>query len=369
MIITFPCPSAPYPIGGVVAQYEFANGLARRGHEVHLVHAEFMNCRIESLDDLAWFRFEPGIVHHLIPGGELYAPDGPGPHSDIMFGTGAGPEFGLPVLLVQGFEMLTPDLEREAFRTPCLKVCIASWLVDVGVHFGMPRDQFEVVPMGIDHHRFRCTRPLRDRAVQVAMLHHTHPAKGWDTGLATLDLVHEQVPELRAVVFGTSEPREQLPDWITFIREPDADALVDRIYNTSRIFLQPSNYEGFGFTAVEAMACGCALVTTDNGGSRDYAHHSRTALVAPPRDAEALARDIVTLLHDDARRMAIAQAGCRHVQQFDWDRGAALLEQHLERYLAEPARYRREPGPVPVAQFDLWGTAAGALVAHQATVP
>ncbi len=76
---------------------------------------------------------------------------------------------------------------------------------------------------------------------------------------------------------------------MTFTLDPDPERLVSDIYDRSRVFVQASHYEGFGFTAVEGMACGAALVTTDNGGSRDYAFHGETALVVPPGDVDGLA--------------------------------------------------------------------------------
>lgn len=368
MIITFPCPSSPVPIGGVTALYEFANALARRGHEVHLVHADFFGCRIDGLEDLSWFAFEPAVRHHLLELDGLDGLDGLGarlPAADVIFGTGAPRASGLPVLLLQGFEMLYPWIERDAFRTPCLKVCIASWLVDVGVFFGVPPEQLRVAPMGIDHDRLRPATPIEDRPPQVAMLHNEHPAKGWLAGRAALEAVHAERPDLRAVVFGTSAPSEPLPPWMTFLHNPDPDVLVREVYSRSAAFLQASRYEGFGFTAVEAMACGAALVTTDNGGSRDYAVPGETALVVAPGDRDAMATAILRLLEDDGERQRIATAGERYVRRFDWDRGAAILEQHLEDYLDDPEAFRAPPGPAP----DVEGASQGELAARVLGTP
>lgn len=345
VIVTFLCPSAPYPVGGVTALYEFANGLSRRGHRVHLLHADFFRHRIDSIEDLAWFPFEPGIEHHLIEAGDPSAI----PDADVYFGQPVEPKHGQPVVLIQGYEMLHLGLEQEAFRTPCLKVCVASWLAEVGTRFGAHPEQFEVVPMGIDHGRFRVVRAIPGRAEQIGMLMSTHPAKGFETGLRALEIVREQRPSVRVLLFGTSQPKQPLPDWATFVLEPDPQHLVEQVYNESSVFVQSSDYEGFGFTAVEAMACGAALVTTDNGGSRDYAIHDETALVSAPGDAKALASHVVDLLDDDARRVRLAQAGQAYVQRFDWDEAAVNLESSLLRYLADPAAYQRPPGPKPAA--------------------
>ncbi len=346
------CPSGPQPIGGVVALYEFANGLSRRGHHVQLIHLDVWGRRIESLDDLSRFRFEPEVVHFL-PGDD---PDSVA-DTDVVFATNAPRRLGLPVLLVQGFEMLYDHLERQAFRTPCLKVCIASWLIDVGAVFGAPREQFRVAPMGIDH-IFRTTVPPEQRSPQVAMLYSNHPAKGWGVGLQVLHAARQQVPNLRATVFGTRLPPEPLPEWVTFHLDPDPAVLVSAIYNESQVFLQPSWYEGFGFTAVEAMASGCAVVSTDNGGSRDYAFHGETALVSRPGDVAGLTSQVVRLLHDAELRLRLVEAAQSHIAAFDWDRGAQALEAHLQDYLDDPLAFQQPPGTdqtvaLGLAQGDL----------------
>lgn len=338
MIVSFVCPSAPTPLGGVTVLYEFANGLSRRGHEVHIAHGAFWGRPgISSIDELPWFRFEPGIVHHF---GEGVIPL---PDADILFGTTAPANLGLPVLVVQGFEMFPTEMEREVFRTPCLKVCVASWLVGVGARYGVPAAQLAQVSCGLDHDTFRITTAIQDRPQQVGMLYNPHPAKGWAPGLAALEQVHAGWPEVQVLIFGTQAPHEALPPWITFVTDPAPEVLVKEIYNQCSVFVQPSLYEGFGLTAIEAMACGCALVSTDNGGSRDYALHDETALVATPGDADELACHIDALFRDDATRTRLAVAGRAHVQRFHWDRSSELLEGHLQRYLADPAAFLAPP--------------------------
>ncbi|MFP5255295.1 MAG: glycosyltransferase family 4 protein [Acidimicrobiia bacterium] len=347
MIVSFVCPSARQPMGGVTAQYEFANGLRRLGHDVHIAHGAFWGRPgIRSLDEVPWFRFEPGIHHHF-GDGEI-----PLPPADVIFGTGAPPELGLPVVLVQGLDMFPPAMEQAVFRTPCLKVCVASWLVEAGRRHGCPAEQLVHVPMGIDHDRFRPSRPAGSRDVHVAMLYNDHQAKGWVPGMRALELVKALVPDLRAVVFGTKRPPERLPDWITFELDPSPEALVQDVYGRCQVFLQPSYYEGFGFTALEAMACGAALVTTDNGGSRDYATDGVTALVVPPGDPGAMALGIEALLLDPDRRESIARAGEQRSRGFDWATAAQQLERHLVAYVADPDAYRRPPRPLPVPAAD-----------------
>jgi glycosyltransferase involved in cell wall biosynthesis len=98
------------------------------------------------------------------------------------------------------------------------------------------------------------------------------------------------------------------------------------------VFLCSSAREGFGLCGIEAMASGCALVTTANGGSADYALDGETALVTEPGDVEGLAERIERVVCDDALRSGIATRGMEFVRRFDWDDSARRLAGVLEQY-------------------------------------
>jgi phosphatidylinositol alpha-1,6-mannosyltransferase len=79
--------------------------------------------------------------------------------------------------------------------------------------------------------------------------------------------------------------------------------------------------------AMEAMACGAAVVTYDNGGCRDYAIDGTTALVALRRDVAALGKALGRMIEDRPLRERLARAGREHVTRaFDWDRATEQLE-------------------------------------------
>lgn len=345
MIVSFVYPSSHHRTGGVTVLYQMANGLSRRGHDVHFVHGPANPYRITRLDELPPFRFEPRIEHHIVD-----SLDDPRlPAGDVVMFNEAPARLGLPVGIVQGYRMLTEEVEAALFRAPVPKACVARWLVDVALGYGAPAEQLWYVPLGIDHQVFAARTPQAQRSYDVAMLSHPHREKGLAVGIGMLEVLRQRRPSLRALVFGMDPPARTLPDGIEFWQAPDHATLVDRIYNQTRVFVQPSFHEGFGFTAVEAMACGCALVTTDNGGSRDYASPRETALVVPPGEVGALADAVDELLRDDEQRWRLAEAGAQLVRErFDWDHTAEVLEAHLESYARDPARYRRPPAEVAV---------------------
>ena len=341
MRLTFVSPSTRHPSGGVAVMFEIAAQLAGRGHEVHLYHVNFLDGAVSTIDELDWFGFPDEIVHHFVPTG--HRDPHAVPAADIIFGypfdTEVPSHAGLPAVLIQGYKMLGDAIEHHAYRAPCIKICVAGWLVQVGRRLGVPGNELVHVPIGIRHDRYRLTRPITPRPLRASFCYSAHAQKGAELAIDVLARVRRAVPGLDVVVFGSGPPESALPAWVRYVTRPPQHQLVDDIYNTSRVFLCTSRVEGFGLTNIEAMAGGAALVTTDNGGSRDYAFHGETALVAPYGDVDALSAHVIALLDDEDRRVAMAAAGRERVLQFDWARTGELLEGVLERYLADPAAF------------------------------
>jgi glycosyltransferase involved in cell wall biosynthesis len=331
-----------------MAIFEFAGGLSRLGHDVQLVHRwhPFADDRVATVEDISWFKFDERIRHHFAEKLDEFPP------ADFIFwppsaaylrsesGPNLPPALGLPVMLVQGDLTGTAKLLRR-MGAPFPKVCIAHWLVDFGLQARVPEHQLVHVPYGIRHDVYRLTAPIEDRPMQVAMLYQVHPKKGVRYGLESLTEVKRRLPELRCVLFGTRDPKEPMPPWITYLKSPEREVLVRDVYNRSRVFVQPSIREGFGFTAVEAMAGGCALVTTSNGGSDDYAVPDFTALVTQPQDVDAMSDCIEQLLRDDQTRIRIAVRGNEYVKRFDWAMSARRLETFLTQYGSDPIRFQQ----------------------------
>src|SRR5688500_8805453 len=157
------------------------------------------------------------------------------------------------------------------------------------------------------------------------MLHHDYAWKGVADGLEAVARARRRVPTLRLVGFGVKQPRFPLP-YDEFHENPPQPRLA-ALYSGSDIYLCPSWDEGLGMPPMEAMACGAALVTYDNGGCRDYARDGETALVARRRDVDDLAAKLERVATDDVLRTRLATAGRAFVTTaFDWDGAVTRLE-------------------------------------------
>jgi glycosyltransferase involved in cell wall biosynthesis len=270
----------------------------------------------------------------------------------VFFG-GSPSQRGHPADIVQGFRLLGPEWDAAVYRTPTPKVCVASWLVDVGRSYGVPEHQLTYVPVGLDHELFAMRTPQARRTLDVAMLYHPSPEKGWDVGRKVLFELTRRNPALRATVISLADPPvEPPPDNVPLVALQQRE-LADDVYNQTKVFVQASHHEGLGLTAIEAMACGAALVTTDCGGSRDYAVPDETALVVPAGDVHALVTRTESLLADEECRSRLAANASAYVRKFDWAVSGRLLEEFLESYVADPVSYQIPPSEDRSAEFVL----------------
>jgi glycosyltransferase involved in cell wall biosynthesis len=105
-----------------------------------------------------------------------------------------------------------------------------------------------------------------------------------------------------------------------------------------------SDYEGTPLLAFECIAAGTPMVATDVGGFRDIFDSGKSALLVPPRDPDALADALETLLRDPERRRAMAAAAAERLDEFTVERAVERVAELYEELLAAKGRgRRREP--------------------------
>jgi glycosyltransferase involved in cell wall biosynthesis len=105
------------------------------------------------------------------------------------------------------------------------------------------------------------------------------------------------------------------------IAEPDLAAL----YSGAKLFVFPSLYEGFGFPAIEAMACGTPVACSNTSSLPEVV--GEAAALFDPTSVEEISDVLRSLLQDAALRQDLARRGLDRASQFTWRRTAsATLE-------------------------------------------
>jgi len=125
-------------------------------------------------------------------------------------------------------------------------------------------------------------------------------ARGWKH--TDVDAAIEQENIRAEVILPGYVPTEDLPSW----------------YRAADLFVYPTRYEGFGMPALEAMACGTPVVTTNASSLPEVVGDA--ALQVAPDDLPALADAMTRALTDSTLREQMRARGLAQAKQFSWTR-------------------------------------------------
>lgn len=96
------------------------------------------------------------------------------------------------------------------------------------------------------------------------------------------------------------------------------------LLSSAKVFLFPSEYEGFGLPVLEAMACGAPVITTSVSSLPEVG--GEAALYVTPKNAEELAVTIERLLDSETLRNEYITKGFNQCKKFSWDKTAEMTE-------------------------------------------
>jgi glycosyltransferase involved in cell wall biosynthesis len=113
-----------------------------------------------------------------------------------------------------------------------------------------------------------------------------------------------------------------------------ADDDVPIVYNGAEALAFPSLYEGFGLPALEALACGTPVLTSDTSSLPEVVGDA--ALKVDPLDTAAIAAGLARLTGDADLRADLRQRGLARAAQFTWRRAAERTLAVLEAVASEP---------------------------------
>jgi len=197
---------------------------------------------------------------------------------------------------------------------------------DVISEFNVDENKITVIPNGIDIDTFKpslVAKTLGFRIVTTASA--DIPLKGLRHLILALPRVMDEFPLTSLVVIGKSPEKSNLDkliddldlqDKITF-KSGISELEIVKIYHDSDIAVIPSLYEGFGFGAGEAMACGVPLISTDSGGLKQVIGDA--ALKISPGSVKEIEDGIFKLFNEEETRKELSIKGRKRMEElFDW---------------------------------------------------
>jgi len=222
-------------------------------------------------------------------------------------------------------------------------------------HLGCPPEQVVSIPTGVDLERFRpgldgaslreaCNIP--PSAVVVGNVAVLRSWKGHRDLMEGVFRIRCRGIPAHLVIAGDGPQRKPLEayvrergfgGWVHLLGHRED---VPRVLAMFSVYVQASHgHEGVPQSLIQAMAAGIPCVCTDIGSVRDVVRPGETGLLAPPRDPDALSREILRILEDPERGIRMArQARALVEREFALERMLDRMEALYREILAEKGR-------------------------------
>lgn len=152
--------------------------------------------------------------------------------------------------------------------------------------------------------------------------------------LKTFAIVNKTIPS-HLLLVGDGPERESLEVLCRELKLCDRVHFVGKVRSTERVleisdlFLLPSETESFGLAALEAMAKGVPIISSNTGGIPEVNIHGKTGYLSNVGDVEDMAKNALVILETKSKYQKLSQGALARAREFNLD---AILNQYLEVY-------------------------------------
>lgn len=183
------------------------------------------------------------------------------------------------------------------------------------------RNQLIANPIGIEADEFE--QKIPDQSKRVLSISKLSSRKRIDDLLRAWKIVEKRHPDATLIIAGSGPLESQL--W-NLRQELDltnvtfegfvSESRKHELLKEAGIFAAPTLYEGFGISVLEAMASGCAVVTSDTWGVKDFVESDKNGLTVPPKSPKKFASRLISLIESQEDRKRIATAARRTAEEY-----------------------------------------------------
>lgn len=325
--------------GGVRSTVRVANGLIRKGHHVRLLVNKYIASMRPQLRILwlrvcyfncnDWLDLFEGNVEKFNNIKQCTFEDGEIVVASGWWAAGEMRQVKLPRIIkvhhIRGVGLNDNDKMRAAWGENVPKIAVASYLEEV-IEKTCGQKIMTVIPNGIDTEEYFPTVPENQRngiGTIFGIGYHKDP----ETVLKVLKILFKECPKTPQRVFGNCRRPKEIPRKL-YRRLPSIEVIRD-MYSQSLVWLMLSRSEGLPNPVFEAMACGCAVVATDCGGSRDIIVDGENGFLVEVGNVEQIVNRVKLLLDDKELRQRFVKKSKETVSKFSWDSSVDKLEETL----------------------------------------
>ena len=229
----------------------------------------------------------------------------------------------------QFWKKLFLPFEQRTYRLADKVICISEDSRQMLIEkYGIAADKIVVIHPGVDLNRFYPLAEIEKIPDSVLYVGRVDRRKGVDFLLRALPYVAAQLPAVKLYLGGKGKDLVKLEQFVNargltknvqflgFI----PDDKLNMWYNKVQCVVVPSVFEGFGLTAVEAMAAGTSVICTRVDSLRNIIQDGQCGYLVDYGDTAELGKKIVSLLRDARKQNEFSQKGRVVVEtHYNWD--------------------------------------------------
>lgn len=252
---------------------------------------------------------------------------------------------GTDITLVGRDPSFEPVITFSMERSNAVTAVSESLKRDTYTHFPLKRE-VQVIPnfVCVDQYQHKPNDELRARYAPngerlVVHVSNFRPVKRVHDVVGMFLELRKKVPA-RLLMIGDG-PERQLIE--TLCRQSDSCHAIQFLGKMTRpeevmascdLFALTSETESFGLAALEAMACGVPVVSTDGGGLPEVNIHGVSGLLSPIGDIAAMALNAATILGDEVTYQRYRAGALEQARRFDLEKILPLYERLYESVVA-----------------------------------
>jgi glycosyltransferase involved in cell wall biosynthesis len=327
--------------GGIRATMQMGNRLLRRGHDVRIAYraprvlsretalslARSLKFFCSGIQETRWLRFFEGKKEAFLRVQDLAFEE-----NEIVIAVGNSAVGELS------------DLKRNVHKVRYCHGFVERTPEEMERVWGGPMRTMAVSPRLVPTLQQHCTSPLLDEYSAekenghrngIGFIYHGSPHKGAAVIGPLVKALQAQFPAAPCRAFG-SFPRPPALRSCEYARYPAVDC-ARGIYNRCQVWLITSRDEGFCLPILEAMACGCAVVSSRHTNATELIQEGVNGFTVPYGDVDGYVKIVEKLLTDESLRNRIVEEGFKTARRFSWDNAADIMERVLAGITDRPA--------------------------------
>jgi glycosyltransferase involved in cell wall biosynthesis len=230
------------------------------------------------------------------------------------------------VLFVHGLTPSRLDLVEKAMSLNIPKFFVSSYLESIFKHTIIDNIS-SVIPNGVDLKEYYPVFQESER-IGIGTVYSGAISKDPETIINVINILKSKIIDIPIYTFGSWKKPNNLK-YAKYVRLPSIKVSRE-IYSKCRVWFVASKTEGFSLPILEAMACGCAVISTKCGGPSDIINNGENGYLVDVGDAERLSEKIYEIYYDNEKYKMIKNNAYNTVRKFTLENSANAFEEALK---------------------------------------